>query len=319
LQFEWIAALIGSVGSVVTSVAVLAYWLGNKFAEIDSRFKEIDRRFEDLKSYVDERFKEVDRRFKEIDRRFESIDRKFDRLIEAVRSSQEFMVDFLSYEGVLRREAAEVLKGEVDRTFRAVSTSMHANPLTKEEVEKLRKLLEKDELTLEEARELYEIANKLVYEYGTSETWKLLYYSRFWIGYNLRKMKEQRGKAFAEVELRHGGRAVKVRALVNAGASRSLISKRLADTLGCLTPLKEPYELRTADEEGRLRVIGRCIVDEVYFQGVKVPGGAVFEVAENLRKDLDLIIGRPEIDSWGIVFTPEGPKPRRIPIEFEIV
>jgi len=55
----------------------------------------------------------------------------------------------------------------------------------------LKKLLEKDELTLEEARELYEITNKLVYEYGTSETWKLLYYSRFWIGYSLRKMKGQ--------------------------------------------------------------------------------------------------------------------------------
>jgi len=58
---------------------------------------------------------------------------------------------------------------------------------------------------------------------------------------------------------------------------------------------------------------------DVVFQGVKVPSGAVFEVAENLRKDVDLIIGRPEIDSWDIVFTPEGPKLRRIPIEFEVI
>jgi hypothetical protein len=59
--------------------------------------------------------------------------------------------------------------------------------------------------------------------------------------------------------------------------------------------------------------------ERVVFQGVEVPGGAVFEVAENLRGGVDLIIGRPEIDSWGIVFTPEGPKPRRAPIEFEIL
>jgi hypothetical protein len=58
---------------------------------------------------------------------------------------------------------------------------------------------------------------------------------------------------------------------------------------------------------------------DVESQGVRVPSGAVFEVAENLRKGVDLIIGRPEIDSWDIVFTPEGPRPRRMPIEFEIV
>jgi hypothetical protein len=59
--------------------------------------------------------------------------------------------------------------------------------------------------------------------------------------------------------------------------------------------------------------------ERVVFQGVEVPGGAVFEVAENLREGVDLIIGRPEIDCWDIVFTPEGPKPRRAPIEFEIL
>ena len=45
----------------------------------------------------------------------------------------------------------------------------------------------------------------------------------------------------------------------------------------------------------------------------------VFEVAENLREDVQLIIGRREIDAWGVVFTPEGPKPRKTPIEFEII
>lgn len=126
-------------------------------------------------------------------------------------------------------------------------------------------------------------------------------------------------QAVAEVELRHGGRAVRVKALVDTGASKSVISKRLAMELGAFVPLAKPYELRTADEEGRLRVVGRCIVDEVTFQGVEVPGGAVFEVAENLREGVDLVIGRPEIDAWDIVFTPEGARPRRVPIEFEIL
>jgi len=125
-------------------------------------------------------------------------------------------------------------------------------------------------------------------------------------------------QVFADVELRHGGRSVKLRSLVDTGASRSIISKKLADELTAFIPLREPYELRTADEEGRLKVVGRCMVD-IVFQGVKVPGGAVFEVAESLRKDVQLVIGRPEIDSWDVIFTPEGLRPRKVPIEFEII
>jgi len=125
-------------------------------------------------------------------------------------------------------------------------------------------------------------------------------------------------QANADVKLRYGDKSIELKVLVNTGASKSVISKTLADELGAFIPIKEPYELRTADERGRLKIIGRCMVD-VVFQGVKVPGGAVFEVAENLRKDVELIIGRPEIDSWDIMFTPEGPKPRKTPIEFEIV
>ena len=125
-------------------------------------------------------------------------------------------------------------------------------------------------------------------------------------------------RATADVELSHEGKVVRLKALVDAGASASIITKRLADELGVFIPLKEPYELRTADKDGRLRIIGMCRVG-VVFQGAEVPGGAVFEVAENLRGDVELVIGRPEIDKWDIVFTPGGPRPRKVPIEFEII
>jgi predicted aspartyl protease len=125
-------------------------------------------------------------------------------------------------------------------------------------------------------------------------------------------------QAMAEVELRHKGRVVRLRALVDTGASTSVISKGLAEELGSFIPLEGPYELRTADEKGKVRVVGRCMVG-VVFQGAEVPGGAVFEVAENLRRGIELTIGRPEIDRWDIVFTPEGVRPRKVPIEFEII
>ena len=124
--------------------------------------------------------------------------------------------------------------------------------------------------------------------------------------------------AFANVELKREDKTLNLKALVDTGASRSVICKRLANQLEAFTPLKRPYELRTADKEGKLRITGYCRVD-VTFQGAEVPGGTVFEVAENLREDIDLIIGRPEVDAWNIVFTAEGPKPRKVPIEFEVI
>lgn len=124
--------------------------------------------------------------------------------------------------------------------------------------------------------------------------------------------------AFADVKIRYGERTVELRCLVDTCASRSIISKKLSEKLGAFTPLEKPYELRTAEREGKIKVIGFCNVD-VVFQGIEVPGGARFEVAENLREETDLVIGRPEIDAWDIIFTPEGPKPRKVPIEFEII
>ncbi|MBS7610321.1 retroviral-like aspartic protease [Candidatus Bathyarchaeota archaeon] len=118
-------------------------------------------------------------------------------------------------------------------------------------------------------------------------------------------------QATADVKLRYGDRFIELKVLVDTGASKGVISKRLTDKLGALIPLEEPYELRTANE-GRLKIIGRCMVD-VVFQGVKVPGGAVFEVAENLRKDVELIIGRPEVDSWDIILHRRGRSRERYP------
>ena len=125
-------------------------------------------------------------------------------------------------------------------------------------------------------------------------------------------------QAIAEVEIKYGDRVIKLKSLVDTGASRSVMSKKLSDELGAFMPLIKPYELGTTDRGGKLRITGRCVV-EVVFQGVEVPGGAMFAVAENLRKGVDLIVGRPEIDAWDIIFTPEGPKPRRVPIKFEII
>jgi hypothetical protein len=190
-----VLSAVGGLGGLL-SIMGLAYWLGRRFAQIDEKFARMDERF----ARIDERFRQIDGRFEQVDGRLGGleaslkayIDEKFNSLRRSVKSVNEFMVDFLSYEGVLRKEASELLRREMSRVL---SVNPIVDVLTEGERRRLKELLEKDELTLEEADELYRIADKLVEEVGDkyTEVWKLLWYSRFWIGYNLRKQRE-RGK-----------------------------------------------------------------------------------------------------------------------------
>jgi len=128
-------------------------------------------------------------------------------------------------------------------------------------------------------------------------------------------------QVLADVEIGYKGKALKIKCLLDTGASLSIISKDLAEKIGAFIPFEEPkkpYIIRTADEKGKLKIVGESLL-EVVFQGIEVPGRVLFEVAENLRGDLHLVIGRPEIDKWDIIFTPEGPRPRKVPIEFELI
>ncbi|MDK6028872.1 hypothetical protein QPL79_05805 [Ignisphaera sp. 4213-co] len=146
-----ILSAIGSLGALASVISV-AYWLGKKFSEIDAKFK-----------LIDERFKRIDERF--------------ERLGNAFTSYQEFLIEFLSREGVIKSGDKELLINEARRVMRLAL----ANPMTKEELEKLREYLdksEKDELTPEEADEFLELARKFAWEYGNRpEAWKLHIYA----------------------------------------------------------------------------------------------------------------------------------------------
>lgn len=125
-------------------------------------------------------------------------------------------------------------------------------------------------------------------------------------------------KVFANIELKSKDKVIEKKTLVDTGAGRSILTKKLADELKAFIPFEKPYELGTASEGDKLRLVGSSVVG-VVFEGAEVPGGAMFLVAENLRRDVDVIIGRPEIDSWDIIFTAQGPRPRKVPIEFDII
>jgi hypothetical protein len=170
---------VASVVEIVTSIGVLAslvaiatgfLWLGRRLGLLEGRLSLVEAR---------------------LGARLDSLEVRFNTALRLFRSSQEFLVDLLAYEGLMRREAYILARSEIQRLF----TITTVNPLTEEEKRRALELLNKDELTLEEAQELYRIADKVVEEYPDRvEAWKLLWYSRFWIGYNLRKMKEAEEK-----------------------------------------------------------------------------------------------------------------------------
>jgi len=195
VSVELLFTAIGTISAVATSTAVLAYWLGRKFVEIEKRFAEIDRRFE----YVDKRFEEIDMRFERVDKRFEEVEsrlegvvrrvvelaERFDDLAQATRDQFEFFAEFLGFRGVLEARDVDFVKG---------ARLARLNPLTEEELRRIKELVEKEELTLEEADELRELARKFVKEHGNVPgAWKLLIYASIMRGIALRKGRRREG------------------------------------------------------------------------------------------------------------------------------
>ncbi|PLC64037.1 hypothetical protein B7L70_11280 [Vulcanisaeta sp. EB80] len=186
-------ATIYVIGLSLTIIGMLGgglFWLGGefreirmRFKEIDERFREIDRRFDELRGYVDGRFNELKG----------YIDSRVNRLSEAFSSYQEFFIELLMTEGVIKPERAVIAKNEARRIMR-LATSI--NPLTKEEWKRLGELLDKDpnDLTYEEALELRELARKVIREYmDYAEAWKLLMYASMMVGLTKKKREEQGG------------------------------------------------------------------------------------------------------------------------------
>lgn len=70
---------------------------------------------------------------------------------------------------------------------------VRANPLPREEVERLKALIEKEGLTYYEAVWLRDVARRLIMEYGTPETWKLHVYASIWAAL-ARRIEEEKGQ-----------------------------------------------------------------------------------------------------------------------------
>ena len=191
--------------------------IDERFKSIDDQFKQVDRRFDEMKKYVDDKVEELKKytdsrvrelkeyfegRLSELEEHFEGrlgeLEERFssriERLAEAFTSYQEFFVEFLTTEGVIKPGYRDLLIKHARGTMRLAAL----NPLTREEWERLKLYLDKserDELTLEEADDFLELARKVVREYGEHpEAWKLHIYAAMTRALTAKRYYEQRGR-----------------------------------------------------------------------------------------------------------------------------
>ncbi len=174
-----------------------------KLLECDKRFESIERKLGDhdrLLAKHDERLGAIEKELREhreilesMNRRLERVESRLVRMVEAFTSYHEFFVEYLASEGAIPSKSRDVLLAEV----RGLSRLVLANPLTKEEWEKIFRYIEKDPetFTLEEANEFLELARKVVREYGEyREAWKLHLYAAMVKGWTLRRIYEEEGR-----------------------------------------------------------------------------------------------------------------------------
>jgi len=156
------------------------------------RFERIDERFEGLEESIRELTKRVASLEERIEDRFKRLTDNVIELAYAFKHSQEFMVEMLGYERVLRAEAVTVIKSEISRIYESAIRRI-SNPITREEIEELGKLIKKDVLTLEEALRMKELAWKFVerFKKEVPEVWKIYWYACAWVGIAARMEKEK--------------------------------------------------------------------------------------------------------------------------------
>jgi hypothetical protein len=121
---------------------------------------------------------------KGIKRDIERLGESLGRLTNVINSVGESIVEYLGLRGVLNQGDVNYLKSEIRRL-----ASTATNPFTEAERRRLLELVDKDDLTIEEAEELHRLARKFYEEYidKTPDAFKVLLYAAVMRGITYRK------------------------------------------------------------------------------------------------------------------------------------
>jgi hypothetical protein len=159
MDYYTVSLLIG-VASIIASLATVAYRLGSRLTGVEKDIEGLRR----------------------------DVNAGFNRLANVINSVGESIVVYLGSRGVLKPEDVYIL-----RTVIKGLVSTATNPLTAEEKKRLLELVNKDDLTIEEAEELHRLARKFYEEYidKTPDAFKVLLYAAAMLGITYRKYGKQ--------------------------------------------------------------------------------------------------------------------------------
>jgi len=180
---ELLYYVVGFSLTIIGMIASVAYWLGRRFALIDRKFEslrnefreelrevrtEFDGKLGSLKAELGGRLDALQGEVRELRGQFA---RAFEGLKTAVSSSHALILDFLALKGLLDEKEAGFVKAEIDR----VISMVQLNPITREELEFLKRVVAKDvnEITLEEAERMVEIGKRWWFEDGSEAAYKV--------------------------------------------------------------------------------------------------------------------------------------------------
>jgi hypothetical protein len=181
---ELLYYVVGFSLTVIGMIASVAYWLGGKLALIERKFDALRAGFEDMRR---------------------DFARAFEGLKGAVSSSHALTLDFLALKGLLDEEEAGFVKAEIERTVSMV----RLNPITKEELEFLKKVVAKDvnEITLEEAERIIEIGKRWWFEDGSEAAYKVFLGGLVIRGYIISKAVREGRKPWLEPPFKQPSRS----------------------------------------------------------------------------------------------------------------
>ena len=157
MDITTILSTIGTIATVAAIVGTAMYRLGGRLARIE---KDIEALRSEVRS-------------------------GFSRLTNAITSANEITIEYLGLRGVLNQGDVGFLR----TVIKGLASTTTTNPLTEGERKRLLELVDKDDLTIEEAEELYRLARKLYEEYidKTPDAFKALLYAAAMRGITYRK------------------------------------------------------------------------------------------------------------------------------------
>jgi polyhydroxyalkanoate synthesis regulator phasin len=181
MDITTILSIIGTIATVAAIVGTAMYKLGGRLARIEKDVESLRRDVDGLRRDVNELKAGVG----ELRIGLTNVQRDVGELRRAVNGLGDFLanlVEKLSGKGVL--EDANLLKTALRNMTNTVT-----NPLTSEERRRLVELIDKDELTPEEADELVRLARRFYREYAgkVENAWLMLYYAAVKRGVTYRK------------------------------------------------------------------------------------------------------------------------------------